>query len=99
MMDLNDEIKRGHAAQNWLDNPIYKEAVERVRAVILERWQDAPIRDKEGQHELKIMLHMLDQVVKHVSTVAKTGEIAAKQLAEQLERERKLNRMKRAIGF
>lgn len=99
MANLSEEVQRGHAARGWLENPIYKEAVERVRAVIVERWQDAPIRDKEGQHELKVMLHVLDQVVKHVETVAQTGDLAAKQLEAQLEQERRLKRMKRFVGL
>lgn len=36
-------------ASSVLDNPAYTEAMERLRAQVVEEWKACPIRDREGQ--------------------------------------------------
>lgn len=75
-MSPEQEIERGFQADKWLETPLYQEAVESVRNAILQSWAASPIRDKEGQHELRLMLKALDDVVGYVKETAQTGKLA-----------------------
>ena len=51
MSDRDDE-KRGENAQNLLNDPLLRKALDGSRATILEAWQATPIRDNEGREYL-----------------------------------------------
>lgn len=78
-----DEISRGDLAQSVLDNPIYQESWAAVRDGIIQAWENAPIRDKEGQSELKLMLKVLGDVRKYVEQTAATGKLAKIQMENE----------------
>lgn len=78
---MND-IARGDAAQRILDDEIYRDAVATVRQNIFKKWADAPIRDAEGQHELKLMLHLLDSLESMLKTVMETGKLERSRLEQ-----------------
>lgn len=82
---LRKEIDRGAKAEKWLRDEMYVEAVEAVRAAIIGKWSASPLRDMEGQHELRLMLKLLDDVTGYVRKAAKDGQFAV----AQLERERR----------
>lgn len=84
-MTKEKEAERGRQAELLLDNPIYRESIEAVRTAIIAQWQACPIRDKEGQHELKLMNKLLNDLVANINTVAETGRLAKL----QIEREKK----------
>jgi hypothetical protein len=75
-MKLEKDADRGRQADLLLDNPIYKEAFLAVREAIITQWEMTPIRDKEGQHELKLMLKLLKDLEANIRTVAATGKLA-----------------------
>jgi hypothetical protein len=75
-MDPKEEIFRGEQAHNILENVIYKESWEKVRESIITAWETSPIRDKEGQHELKLMLKCLKDVQNYMENVVTTGKMA-----------------------
>lgn len=77
------EQERGRIAASLLENEIYKEAVETVRTAILDTWANSPIRDTEGQHELRLMLKALNDVNGHVQQVMNTGKMAKIQQEEK----------------
>lgn len=76
---MND-IARGEAAQRILDDEVYRDAVESVRRNIIDKWAGAPIRDTEGQHELKLMLHLLDSIESTLRLVMTTGKLEKSRL-------------------
>lgn len=94
-MNASDEIQRGIQAQSILDSEIYQESVSAVRQAIISQWEQCPIRDQEGQHELKLMLKLLGDLQANLKTVMETGKLAK----VQIERETKLKSFKRAVGF
>ena len=61
---MNDAQKtdRAERAKRLLDDPMLLEGFEAVRTAIVQRWEQAPIRDKDGAHELKLMLKLLGDV-------------------------------------
>lgn len=85
-VNLFKESERGNQAQHWLDDPMTKEAFETVRQGILQEWAKSPVIDKEGQHTLRLMLKLLDDVHANIQQVALTGELARIQIKAEKER-------------
>jgi len=77
------EITAGTRAQKLLDDEILSKAFADVRAAIIERWESAPIRDVEGQHELKLMLRILSDVRSNLELAVHNGKLAAEELRMQ----------------
>lgn len=75
-MDIDEEIRRGNMAKNVLENEVYLEAFESVRQAIISAWESAPIRDREGHHELRLMLKSLKDIEGHLKMVMETGKMA-----------------------
>lgn len=94
-MNLNEEVQRGRDAQLIIENPIFAESFALVRAGIVNAWADGPIRDKEGAHELKLMLKLLTDVEANIKRVMETGKMAV----IQLERDQKVAEFKNKNKF
>lgn len=82
-MELSDEVQRGDLATAVLDNPVYVESWDMVRAGIIQAWENAPIRDKEGQNELKLMLKVMTDVRKTIEQTMQTGKLAKIQIEQE----------------
>lgn len=82
-MNVDEELQRGDMASAVLENPIYAESWELVRNGIIAAWENAPIRDKEGQNELKLMLKVLGDVRKAVEQTMNTGKMARIQIEQE----------------
>lgn len=91
---LSDELRRGEQARQLLQNEIYQDAIAQVRQAIIDKWISAPMRDIEGQHELKLMLKLLGDVTGYLQTTMETGKMAQ----IQVESERRMTRLK-AVGL
>lgn len=83
-MTPQEELQRGRIAQSLLENEIYREAIDAVRNGIIGQWESCPIRDHEGQHELKLMLKLLNDLQSNIKTVLDTGKL----VKVQIEREK-----------
>lgn len=93
---LVEEASRGARAKAILEAEIYRESMKSVRSAIIEKWESCPIRDQEGQHELKIMLKLLKEVEAHLKTVMETGKMASIQLENERTLKAKARRLFRA---
>lgn len=82
---LAREISRGNAARQVLENALFKESWAVVENAIIERWRNSPIADREGQHELRLMLHILASVKNELTTVLDTGKLATEQHERSLK--------------
>lgn len=68
--------------------------MEAVKQGILDAWANSPIRDKEGQNELRLMLKLLSDLHNNIRQVAHTGKLA------QIEIERsKPKKALRSVGI
>lgn len=94
-MNLYEEAQKGHEAEQLLEHPVFKEAIAAVRAGIINTWAEAPLRDREGAHELKLMLKLLNDVEANIKRVVDTGKMAG----IQLEREQKIAEFKARNKF
>ena len=82
-MALEVDLERGQRAAAILGNPAFNEAFEMVKQAIFEAWSSAPIRDHEGQHELKLQLKLLGDVRANLERALSDGKLAAEELKRQ----------------
>jgi hypothetical protein len=73
-------IIRGESAKRLLNDPLFVESLEKLESDIFEAWARTGIRDKEGQHELLLMVQTARKFKALLATVLMTGEVEAKQL-------------------
>jgi len=90
-MNVYEEDARGRQATELLDNAMFREAVDTLRQSLVDKWLSSPIRDIEGQHELRLMTKLLGDIESYISNIAKTGKMAA----IQLEKEHNAQRLKK----
>ena len=71
------EIKRGEQAAQVLENPLFKESVEKVREGIIRSMATSPLGDSETHNRLVIAMQLLNQIEKQLTDVIQTGKMAA----------------------
>jgi len=71
-----EEIKLGEQAAQILDNPVYKDAIERVRENIVSSMTASPLGDEKTHNRLVIALQLLNQINKQLTDVMQTGKLA-----------------------
>lgn len=82
-MSLQDELDRGLKAAKLLGDPMLAEAFDLVSQAIHERWEQCPIRDRDGAHELKLQLKLLGDVRANLEQAVANGKLAAAELKIQ----------------
>lgn len=93
-MPLNEELRRGEQARQLIENELYQDAITNVKQAIIDKWQQAPLRDREGHHELKLMLKLMGDLTGYIQTTMETGKMAQ----IQLESERRMTKLK-SVGL
>jgi hypothetical protein len=71
------EVKRGEQASQVLDNPLFKESVDKVREGIIRSMATSPLGDSETHNRLVIAMQLLNQIEKQLMDVMQTGKMAA----------------------
>lgn len=95
---LGEDAKRGEDAEALFASPAFQTALYRVRRGIHERFAASPVSDLEGQHELRLMLKVLDDIEGNLAADVRDGKLAKEQLRlEQEAVKRKKEREER--GF
>jgi hypothetical protein len=84
-MSLPKDVERGSRAQTLLTDPLFSEAFENVRTAIHEKWEACPLRDRDGAHELRLMLKLLGDVRAVLESTIVDGKVASAEL-ERLNR-------------
>jgi hypothetical protein len=76
MRDPALETERGQRAKELWENEVFTEAREAVRQGILDTWATSPVADKEGQHELRLMLKLLGDLEANILRFMADGQMA-----------------------
>jgi hypothetical protein len=82
-MNLEAEVSRGHRAAALLRDPLLQEAFDGVASAIHEKWASCPVRDREGAHELHLMLKLLTDLKSVLETAVTEGNHALKEIEFQ----------------
>ena len=71
------EVKRGEQAAQILENPLFKESVDKVREGIIKSMATSALGDSETHNRLVIAMQLLNQIEKGLKDVVTTGKMAA----------------------
>ena len=63
-----------------MDEPLIKESLEKLEQDVFEAWARSGIRDKDGQHELLLMIQTARKFKALLEAVVMTGEIEKQNL-------------------
>jgi hypothetical protein len=77
---LRKQMEEAARARSVLEDDAFQKAYGAVRAAILESWENCPVRDREGAHELKLMLKVHTDIGKHLQKAVDDGKFAAEEL-------------------
>lgn len=86
-MTLQEDLTRGQKADRLLHDPTLCEAFDLVRDAIIQKWETTPLRDRDGAHELKLMLKLLGDVRANLEQAVADGKLAAAELKQQARRD------------
>lgn len=78
--DLRKQVEVAAKAKTVLDSDAFQGAYNAVRAAIIESWENCPLRDREGAHELKLMLKVHTDIKGHLEKAVVDGKFAASEL-------------------
>ena len=79
-MKIEQQLERGARAKQLLEDPLFNEAFTLVAQAIHEKWESAPLMDRDGAHELKLMLKLLADVRANIELALSDGQMAADKL-------------------
>ena len=71
-----EEVKRGEQAAVVLENPLFKEAMTKVKDNIVNTMATSPLGDEKTHNRLVIALQLLNQIEKQLTDVMNTGKLA-----------------------
>ena len=74
-MTPDELIQRGERAKQLLAEPLITDAFKQLETDIFEAWAKTGIRDKEGQHELLLMVQTARKFKALFESLVMTGEI------------------------
>ncbi len=83
MSQLEKDVERGNRAAALLRDPALLDAFEGVASAIHERWAATPVRDREGAHELHLMLKLLNDLKSVLETAVTEGNAALREIEFQ----------------
>lgn len=86
-MSLQSDVDRGQHAERLLKDPLLSQSFELVREAIIAKWEATPLRDRDGAHELKLMLKLLGDVRANLEQALTDGKLAAEELRQQARRD------------
>lgn len=90
-MSLESEISEGNRAGLLLND--LKPYFDMVELAILDTWKKSPVADEKGQHELRLMIKLLNDLQANIKTAIDTGKLAS----VQIERENIIDKARNAV--
>lgn len=99
-MTEQQTITAGHDARQVLDNPVYKEAMELLKADVIQAWKSCPVRDGEGQLLLLQLMKLADKFEGILSGFVENGKLAQRKLElDNIRSESKPKQLLRRVGL
>jgi hypothetical protein len=77
---LRKQLDQAGKAKTVLDSEAFQNAYKAVGDAIIEAWETCPVRDREGAHELKLMLKLHRDYMGHLKKAVDDGKFAAEEL-------------------
>ena len=74
----DNEQKRSQQAKHILEDPIFIEAVNKIRSDLATEWLNSDVKSSEQRENIFIMRRMLELFVMQIKSVMETGKIIKK---------------------
>jgi|TARA_R100001463_G_scaffold35555_1_gene77265 hypothetical protein len=71
-------VDREAKARNLLNDPLYKEAFEKLEEEINNTWYNSSVKDVESREQLWLSLRLLERLRLHLTSIVESGEMAKK---------------------
>lgn len=71
-----DAEQRANEAQYLLNHALIRDAFTEIEQAIIGQLRTCPLKDREGQHELTLMLQTLARFKAHLESHIATGQMA-----------------------
>ena len=71
-------MDREARAKNLLNDPVYKEAFEKLEEEINNTWYNSSVKDVESREQLWLSLRLLERLRLHLTSIVESGEMAKK---------------------
>jgi hypothetical protein len=71
-------VDREARARNLLNDPLYKEAFEKLEEEINNTWYNSSVKDVESREQLWLSLRLLERLRLHLTSIVESGEMAKK---------------------
>lgn len=94
-MTEQQTVQRATEAAQVLDNPAYQEAMQSLKAAVIQQWRECPVRDREGQLLLLQLAKLTDKFESILNGMLETGKLAQHRI--DLDRERNESIAKRFL--
>ena len=92
-MTLQQNVTLGNDALAVLENDAYKQAISRMHAEIVKRWEGCPVRDKEGQTLILQMKKVAKLFEDNLHDMIRAGDFAQHKLDMEAAREKPRGRV------
>lgn len=79
-------IERGDRAAKLLGDPLLSDAFAAVEAAIHDQWAATPVRDRDGAHELRLMLKLLRDVRANLERAVADGKVETLRIEQEKRR-------------
>lgn len=87
-----NEIQRGHEAQRLMDEPLIREAFEKIETGLIDSMKLCPMADRDTQHELVLTMQLLHRFRGLFLEIMQSGKLA--QMQEETISTRLVRRLK-----
>ena len=78
LLVADSEIKRSDQAKRILEDEIFIEAIQKIRAELNTEWLNSDTKDSEQRENIFVMRRMLEVVLMQIRSVMETGKIVKK---------------------
>lgn len=79
---LRTEMDRSREAQELLEHPLFREALDLYKARLTQEWEASPARDTDGRERIWLMHRVAGAVERHLLEIMETGRLASLQMEQ-----------------
>lgn len=84
---LQEEANRAVRAKSLMDDPLLKEAFDRLDAEYVKAWRETNARDDDARQRLWQAVNLVGKVRDHLAIVLANGKLAQAQIDELNQRQ------------
>jgi len=77
-MGKGKEIKRGQDAERLINDPLYKEAFDTTKNLLIQLMLQTDISEETERDRIYMTIKSLELVEQHIKSVLETGQLAEK---------------------